>query len=75
MKAKKKCRNNRVASDDRLGLAFTQGYICAVASLVKMHGEDTMAKDLLGGIGKVDWKNIDEYDRNILREAGLLRKT
>lgn len=52
---------------------FTRGFVCAVANLVKMHDEPTIAKDLLRCIGNVDWKTIDRYDRDILRRAGLLK--
>ena len=52
--------------------AFTQGYVCAVATLVKAHGAGTEAKDLLNCI-KVDWRTIEKYDRDILKKAGLIK--
>lgn len=50
---------------------FNQGYVCAVANIVKMHGEDTIAKDVLRGAGNIDWSEIDPYDREILEKVGL----
>lgn len=50
---------------------FTQGYICAVLSLVDGHGANTEAKELLRCIGKVKWVDLDPYDRAIFRKNGL----
>jgi hypothetical protein len=52
-------------------LTFEQGYVCAVATLLRQHGEETMAKDLLGCIAP-DWASIDAYDKEILSKHGLL---
>lgn len=52
---------------------FCKGYICAVSTLLRQHGKDTYAKDLLGCIGLVDWRKIPEYDREPLRKAGLIK--
>lgn len=51
--------------------AFTQGYVCAVANIISTHGEDVIARDVLRGAGHVNWKIIDDYDRDILAKAGL----
>lgn len=52
---------------------FERGYICAVAEIIRMHDEPVIAKDVLRGIGRVDWSLIDEYDRTTLRGAGLIK--
>jgi len=49
---------------------FNQGYICAVATLLSLHDEPTIAKDVLNEIN-VDWTKIDEYDKNIISKFGL----
>ena len=53
---------------------FSQGYICAVATLVNAHGHDTIADELLRAHGKVDWSIIDLYDQRILHAADLAPK-
>lgn len=50
---------------------FVQGYVCAVAEIIRTHGEPTIARDVLKGVGKVDWRTIDEFDRETLRRAGI----
>jgi len=50
---------------------FQQGYICAVSTLLRAHGEDTYCKELLSALGRVDWSKIDPYDRGALARAGL----
>ena len=50
---------------------FTKGYICAVSALVKGHGATTAAEDLLREIGKVQWKDLQSYDQEVFRHAGL----
>jgi len=52
-------------------LTFEQGYICAVATLLRQHGEETIAKDLLCCVAP-DWSTIDDYDKEILQSHGLL---
>lgn len=37
------------------GSAFMQGYVCAVAEIIRLHDEPTVAKDVLRGIGNVNW--------------------
>lgn len=53
------------------GSAFTQGYVCAVAEIIRTHDEPTIAQDVLRGAGKVDWDCIDDYDKATLQKAGL----
>jgi hypothetical protein len=53
--------------------AFVQGYVCAVAEIVRLHGQETVARDVLKGLGKgVDWSGIDECDIETLRDASLI---
>jgi len=52
--------------------SFNQGFFCAVASLVSMHGPSTEAKELLGMMGKVDLSTMAEEDVNVLQKAGML---
>lgn len=52
--------------------SFNQGFFCAVASLVLMHGPSTEAKELLGMIGEVDLSTMAEEDVNVLHKAGML---
>lgn len=56
----------------RADRAFIQGYVCAVATLVKAHGEDTYGAELLRCIGAFTKQDVCEYDWNILRQAGLV---
>jgi hypothetical protein len=51
--------------------AFVRGYVCAVANLIMLHDQPTMAKDVLRPMTPINWKLIDEYDRNVLAKAGL----
>ena len=53
-------------------LTFEQGYVCAVATMLSQHGDSVCAKDMLGCMGNIDWSKIDEYDREIIKEYGLL---
>ena len=52
-------------------LTFEQGYICAVATLLRQHGETVYAKDLLACMCNVDWSKIDKYDIEALDQFGL----
>jgi hypothetical protein len=49
---------------------WTQGYICAVASLVSSHDPSTEVKELLGSIGPVRRQDIDSVDWARLKAAG-----
>jgi hypothetical protein len=50
---------------------FTQGYACAVATLMQNYGESTYVEELIGAGGltlKVCKENdVDDYDMKILR--------
>jgi hypothetical protein len=54
--------------------AFVRGYVTATANLVSLHDQPGMARDMLLQLGKVDWRKVDEYDRKVLREAGVFRE-
>lgn len=53
------------------GCAFDQGYVCAVANIIRTHREDVIAKDVLAAAGVIDWTLIAAEDLKVLREAGL----
>ncbi len=53
-------------------LGFVQGYCCAVAEILRQHGEDVVAKDVFRGIGKVNRQDIDDYDYQELVKWGLI---
>ena len=53
------------------GSQFTRGYVCAVAEIIRSHGEDIIAGDVLIAAGLVDWSKIDAADREVLAKAGL----
>ena len=52
-------------------LTFQDGYICAVAEIIRTHDLPTVAKDVLKGLGKVDWSKIEPEDRELLQKHGL----
>ena len=56
-------------------LTFEQGYVCAVAELVRTHNQPTIASDVLRALGKIDWSKIDDFDRKPLEDVGLLNNT
>jgi hypothetical protein len=62
------------ASSGSAPLTFEQGYICAVANLLRAHDQPTMAADLIKGMD-VDWSKIDPYDRDEIKRYGLLPNT
>ncbi len=53
-------------------IAFDQGYVCAVSCLVAGHDQPTIANDVLRANLPDSWDYIDEYDKKILSDAGLL---
>lgn len=55
----------------RVADEFTQGMVCAAAILAYSHGEDTLAKEILRCCGKINWRQIDVYDRDKLKQAGI----
>lgn len=62
-------------------VGFNQGYICAVATIINTHGEDTIAEDVLGcclpdddellDIDEVDLKVIEPIIAEINRKRNL----
>ena len=62
-------------SKDLLGIEFDRGYVCAVANIISAHGEDVIARDVLRANMPRNWNDIDAYDRNILKKAGLIPNT
>lgn len=50
---------------------FEAGYVCAVATMLKQHDEPAMATDALHAYGHIDWRNVEAYDRKVLKDAGL----
>lgn len=50
-------------------LWFERGYVCAVAEIIRTHGADVIAEDVLRGLGSIDWNDIDETDRDTLAEV------
>lgn len=56
---------------DARARAFNQGFVCACATIVNEHGADTIAKDALRNVGEINWDDIDEFDKAILRRVGL----
>ena len=53
---------------------FTKGMICAAAIIASSHGEIMMAEEILQACGKINWRAIDNYDREKLRQAGVALK-
>jgi hypothetical protein len=52
---------------------FVQGYVTAAVNLVLLHDQPGMAAEVLLQLGKIDWRTIDAYDRDVLRKAGVFR--
>jgi hypothetical protein len=47
---------------------FIKGYVCACAAYVSGHGLDTGVKDTLKCAGHINWDDIDEHDKELLKE-------
>ena len=48
-------------------IAFDQGFILAVAEIMRQHGEDVIAKDVLRANRPDCWDHIDGYDMEALK--------
>ena len=48
------------------------GYLCAVATLLLQHGDRGYAKDLIRCVNLPPDNDIEEVDRMVLKEHGLL---
>lgn len=46
-------------------IGFDQGYICATANIIKIHGEETIAKDVLNA--NYSLEDADKHDLEILK--------
>lgn len=58
-------------SYSKLNMAFVQGAACAIASIIKGHGEDTSTREAMRDFGLHDAEaarkyGVDEYDIAIL---------
>ncbi len=53
---------------------FLQGYMCAVGTLIGMHGDSTEVSDLLKAFGKFDMKGIDLYDREKIKKTSWWKR-
>lgn len=54
---------------------FTKGFVRAVATLVRNHGEmGPVARDILVCNCPKHWDDIDDYDRSTLASVGLAPK-
>lgn len=70
---------SRAADDCRVGAVmsgkrrtewergFTDGYICAVANIIRTHDFPVVAKDVLKQFGKVDLRKVNKEDREIIK--------
>lgn len=54
--------------------AFEAGYVCAVANILNLHGEEVIARDVLRGNTPDDWRHINREDIETLVEHGLIEK-
>lgn len=48
-------------------IAFDQGYVCAVANIMNLHGEEVIAREVLNQNRPKDWSIIDAEDMKALR--------
>lgn len=53
-------------------LAFKQGYFVAVATIMRTHDAEVIARDVLSAFGEIDFAGIDTYEVQMLRP--LLRE-
>ena len=51
---------------------WTAGYICAVATLLRSHGDGTEVGDVLGCIKLPPYCEIEEFDRESLEASGYI---
>lgn len=59
---------------DPTEVTFTQGYVCAVATMVQLFDRPSMAEELLKEVQPIDWRKIDQFDRNAIKKAGITLK-
>ena len=53
------------APEDR---GFDRGYCCAVANILRTHGDSLIARDVLRANEPGDWNDIDTEDRDIIEQ-------
>ena len=54
--------------------SFVQGYVCAVATLVRVYDAQAEADYLLSALAPIKWRTTAEVDRKWLRDGGLVLK-
>jgi hypothetical protein len=52
---------------DEAELQFRRGYCIATANIIRTHGADVVAEDVLRGYGEINFTGIDEFDVATLR--------
>lgn len=52
-------------------IGFDRGYCCAVANIVRTHGDTVIARDVLRANEPGDWNDIDASDRDIIEQSGI----
>lgn len=51
--------------------AFAQGFICAIATVLRQHDQHVAAEDALKGAVQIDRKDIDPFDLEMLDKYDL----
>ena len=49
-------------------IGFDRGYVCAVANILRTHGDTVIARDVLRANEPGDWNNVDIADKDIIFE-------
>jgi hypothetical protein len=57
--------------EDKIG--FDRGYCCAVAEILRTHGESVIAKDVLMANEPNSWGDIDTQDLEIINQFKIRR--
>ena len=64
-----------MSTESQLQRAWKRGFYCACATLIRAHGEDSRVEDVLRCVGVVDFRGIDEYDKEALtRTASEIKR-
>lgn len=66
-------RTYEQGAEDSRDTAFLQGYVSAVANLINLRDEPTIAAEVLAQFGSIDWSKIVEEDKEALVKGGVLR--
>jgi hypothetical protein len=67
MEERMSTKPKRTPRESESDIAFRQGYYLAVATLMRQHDQEVMARDLLKAYGGVDFRGIDPMERKILK--------